>query len=347
MNYYDKSSLPLAITMGCPVGIGPEIILKFFALSGNWTSLPFPVVVIGDRKILEWCSRSLNIPASIADWKPGDVLQEGVIPVFEPEISPVLNCSLLQWGSPDKATGLAMARYIETAVELTQREVLGGIITCPIAKSTLNMAGYAYPGHTEMLAALCKTSNYAMMMAGEKLRVTLVTIHTGLAQVPQALSIEKIMHLIRLTADSLQSDFGISSPRIAVAGLNPHAGEDGLFGDEEKTMILPAIGKMKKIGCNVDGPYPPDTLFYKAAGGAFDAVVCMYHDQGLIPFKLLHFEDGVNVTIGLPVVRTSVDHGTAYDIAGQGKADPASLVAAVNMAASIVTRRSMGKKWKK
>lgn len=140
---------------------------------------------------MEWCSRSLNIPASIADWKPGDVLKEGVISVFEPEFSPALNCSLLQFGSPNKDTGLAMASYIEAAVELTQGEVLGGIITCPIAKSTLNMAGYAYPGHTEMLASLCRTSDYAMMMAGGKLRVTLVTIHTGLAQVSQALSMEK------------------------------------------------------------------------------------------------------------------------------------------------------------
>jgi 4-hydroxythreonine-4-phosphate dehydrogenase len=335
-----EKSLPLAITMGCPVGIGPEIILKFFASSRNWTSLPVPVVVIGSRRILEWCSRSLNISALIADWKPGDILKEGVVSVFEPEGSPALDCSLLQFGSPGKDTGLAMASYIEAAVELTRGEVLGGIITCPIAKSTLNMAGYAYPGHTEMLAFLCRTSDYAMMMAGDTLRVTLVTIHTGLAEVSQALSIETIIHLIYLTADSLQNDFGISSPRIAVAGLNPHAGEDGLFGDEEETIIKPAVEQMKKAGCNVDGPYPPDTVFHKAVNGAFDAVVCMYHDQGLIPFKLLHFEDGVNVTIGLPIVRTSVDHGTAYDIAGQGKANPASLVAAVNMASSIVTCRN-------
>jgi len=339
-----KQSLPLAITMGCPVGIGPEIILKFFASSRNWTALPFPVVVIGSRAVLEWCSRSLNIPISIADWKPGDVIEEGVISVFEPEASSALNCSLLQFGSPSKDTGRAMARYIEAAVELTRGEVLGGIITCPIAKSTLNMAGYAYPGHTEMLASLCRTSDYAMMMAGVTLRVALVTIHSGLAQVSQSLSIEKIIHLIGLTANSLQNDFGISSPRIAVAGLNPHAGEDGLFGDEEETIIRPAVEQMKKAGCKVDGPYPPDTVFHKAVSGAFDAVVCMYHDQGLIPFKLLHFEDGVNVTIGLPIVRTSVDHGTAYDIAGQGKANPASLVAAVNMASSIVTSRNLEEK---
>lgn len=339
----DKS-LPLAITMGCPVGIGPEIILKFFGSARSREPLPFPVVVIGSREVLEWCNRLLDIPVSLVNWKPGEAVREDAVSVFEPDDGSVLKCASLRWGCPDRNTGIAMASYIEAAVDLIQHNMLRGMVTCPIAKSTLYMAGFSFPGHTEMLASLCGSSSYAMMMAGEKLRVTLVTIHVGLAQVSQELSIERIVHLIRLTAETLKNDFGINSPRIAVAGLNPHAGEGGMFGDEEETIIRPAVEDTQKAGFNVRGPYPPDTVFFKALHGAFDAVVCMYHDQGLIPFKLLHFADGVNVTIGLPIVRTSVDHGTAYDIAGQGKADPASLVAAVNMASSIVTHRNFGKK---
>jgi 4-hydroxythreonine-4-phosphate dehydrogenase len=193
-----------------------------------------------------------------------------------------------------------------------------------------------------MLAALCACSDYGMMMAGTTLRVTLVTIHQALRDVPRHLSIESVCRLIDLTARSLQVDFGIDQPAIAVAGLNPHAGEDGLFGQEEKTIIGPAVKKTAGVW-NVEGPFAPDTVFNQAVSGRFDAVVCMYHDQGLIPFKLLHFADGVNVTIGLPIVRTSVDHGTAYDIAGKGVASPESLKAAYHMAADIVRNRFKAK----
>jgi 4-hydroxythreonine-4-phosphate dehydrogenase len=193
-----------------------------------------------------------------------------------------------------------------------------------------------------MLASLCRSSDYAMMMAGDRLRVTLVTIHTALLDVPSLLTPEKIYNLIAMTARSLRHDFGIAAPRLAVAALNPHAGEAGMFGREEETMIRPAILRAERDGWQVSGPYPADTVFHKAVSGAFDAVVCMYHDQGLIPFKLLHFKDGVNVTIGLPIVRTSVDHGTAYDIAGRGLADPASLAAAVVMAGQIIVNRQRG-----
>jgi len=178
-----------------------------------------------------------------------------------------------------------------------------------------------------------------MMMAGPSLRVTLVTIHQGLAQVAACLSQEKIFHLVEMTGNSLRSDFGLPQPRMAVAGFNPHAGEGGMFGDEEGRIIAPAIERARAEGWQVVGPFPPDTVFHKAVQGHYDAVICMYHDQGLIPFKLLHFEDGVNVTIGLPIVRTSVDHGTAYDIAGQGKANPSSLQAAFQMATLIVDNR--------
>jgi 4-hydroxythreonine-4-phosphate dehydrogenase len=299
---------------------------------------------VGDHNVLNWCSQLLNIPATVVSWKPGEPIQDGTIPVYTPKESPQLDCTLLKWGKPNKETGLAMASYIEAAVHMIQDGTCAGMITCPIAKSTLNMAGYNYPGHTEMLASLCGTPEYAMMMAGKKLRVTLVTIHTGLSEVSEALSQKKIVDLIRLTRHSLRTDFGIFSPRIAVAGLNPHAGEDGLFGNEEKMYIGPAVQETQELGWEVSGPFPPDTVFFKAKSGFFDAVVCMYHDQGLIPFKLLHFEDGVNVTIGLPIVRTSVDHGTAYDIAGQGKAEATSLIAAVDMAATIAINRNSVKK---
>jgi 4-hydroxythreonine-4-phosphate dehydrogenase len=211
--------------------------------------------------------------------------------------------------------------------------------TCPITKSALQAAGYNYPGHTEMLADLCQCSDYAMMMAGPSLKVTLVTIHQSLQTVSGDLSIGKIVKLIALSGRSLQNDFGIKTPRLAVAGLNPHAGEGGIFGDEESRLIAPAVAAAREAGWQVEGPFPPDTVFNKALGGNFDLVVCMYHDQGLIPFKLLHFADGVNVTIGLPIIRTSVDHGTAYDIAGQGKASPVSLAAAYEMAALIAENR--------
>ncbi len=330
---------PLAITMGCPVGIGPEIILKFFAAAGH-VAADSPAVVVGDPEVLRWCSRKLAIPARVVAWQPGDEVGPQVIPVLRPTDFPDLEQASLSWGRPDIQTGRAMARCIETAVQLIRQQVFSGMTTCPITKKALNEAGYAFPGHTEMLASLCESSDYAMMMAGARLRVTLVTIHTPLAAVPRALTPEKIDKLIAMTARSLQQDFAIAVPRLAVAALNPHAGEDGMFGDEEETLIRPAVQRAQRAGWKISGPYPADTVFHKAVSGEFDAVVCMYHDQGLIPFKLLHFKDGVNVTIGLPIVRTSVDHGTAYDIAGQGKADPASLAAAVAMAKEIIANRS-------
>lgn len=191
-----------------------------------------------------------------------------------------------------------------------------------------------------MLAHLTETSEFGMMMAGNKLRVTLVTIHCPLAEVSAKLTQESILKMIRITYQALTVDFGIKNPKIGVAGFNPHGGENGLFGSEEKRFIGPAIELGRKEKIDLSGPYPPDTVFHKAASGGLDGVVCMYHDQGLIPFKLLHFEDGVNVTLGLPLVRTSVDHGTAYDIAGKGLASAASLNAAVNMASAISYNRA-------
>ena len=321
---------PLGITMGCPVGIGPELILKLFMQP------QLDLVVIGDAAILSACAQLLAIDLQITDWQPGMALRPDTIPVYCPEGG---ICERGEWGKPTVQTGKAMGRYIEEAVSLIKSGVLSGMVTCPITKTALNAGGYHFPGHTEMLAELCGTSDYGMMMAGSSLKVTLVTIHTPLAAVPSALTSHSVFEMIKRTHEALLVDFGLEVPRVAVAGLNPHAGEGGMFGNEEEIVIKPAISKAQDAGMAVFGPYPPDTVFNKAVAGEFDGVVCMYHDQGLIPFKLLHFSDGVNVTFGLPIVRTSVDHGTAYDIAGQGVADPTSLIAACDMARFIVKNR--------
>lgn len=326
----------IGITMGCPAGIGPEIILRY--LAQNDPSPGLVPIIIGDLGVLEKCSRELGIPVQFSPWQPGEDLPSESIALLE---SSLLNIAEHSWGHPDTATANAMAGYIVEAVDLISKGIIDGMTTCPISKDSLQLSGYNFPGHTEMLVDLTGADNYTMMMAGSTLKVTLATIHCSLRDVPELLDSGKIGDLIRLTHHSLVVDFGQDSPRIALAGLNPHCGEGGMFGDEESSIILPALEDVRQDGIEVFGPYPPDTVFFKAAEGQFDCVICMYHDQGLIPFKLLHFQDGVNVTLGLPVVRTSVDHGTAYDIAGQGKADQQSLAAAVAMAADISNNRKI------
>lgn len=326
----------IGITMGCPAGIGPEIILRSFA--GKDKSSELQPIVLGDQNVLEKCGADLGLSASCAAWTPGTPLPARGIPVVQLS---ALQRDDIQWGQPNDATGTAMAHYIEAAVKMAQQGFIQGIATCPISKRSLNDAGYHFPGHTELLASLTRTSNYAMMLAGSTLRVTLVTIHCPLREVASLLTIEAISRMIRTTHQALRVDFALTTPRIAVAGLNPHGGENHLFGDEEEQIIGPAVEQARAENIDVSGPYPPDTIFFKAASGAFDAVVCMYHDQGLIPFKLLHFADGVNITLGLPLVRTSVDHGTAYDIAGKGVADHRSLDEAIRLAAAISRNRSI------
>jgi 4-hydroxythreonine-4-phosphate dehydrogenase len=331
---------PIAITMGCPVGIGPEILVSFFEhLEKNSKNDEFPPVVLGDLTVLSEIAKLLRVQVKPVSWQPGNEVRPGTLPVMELS---QLNTKKLQWGQPNQETSVAMADYIRAAVQHTQRGHFAAMVTCPISKKALNNAGIHFPGHTEMLAHLTDTEHYRMMLAGSRLRVVLVTIHEPLAKIPELLNIAEIQACIKMTAKSLHNDFAINCPRIAVAGLNPHSGEQGMFGQEEIEIIQPALAQYEYKTCEakISGPWPPDTIFYKAARGAFDAVVCMYHDQGLIPFKLLHFQDGVNVTLGLPLVRTSVDHGTAYDIAGQGKADPTSLKAAWLMAAEIAKNRT-------
>ncbi len=329
---------PLAVTMGCPAGVGPEIILK--ALAGHEKTCP--VVVIGDMNILKRAKSLTGLrDMELREWNPGDEIlpgkSSGAVYVYPATDLPAEETPP---GTPTAVTGDASFTYLETAIDLCLEWLTSGIVTAPISKTGLKLAGFTYPGHTEILAEKTGTRDFLMMMAGQNLNVTLVTIHVPLVQVPSLLTMKRVLKTIEVTARALERDFGIDLPKIAVCGLNPHAGDGGMFGTEEIDIIAPACRAAREIGLEVTGPLPPDTVFYQAAAGNFDAVVCQYHDQGLIPFKLLHFRDGVNVTLGLPIVRTSVDHGTAYDIAGTGTADSGSLEAAIRLAAEIASNRA-------
>ncbi len=320
----------IGITMGDPVGIGPEIIVK--ALADNPIYDQCRPLIIGNVEILK---KAATIVGQSPDFHPVDDPDQGKfvtgsVDVLDPAgpFSEPIN-----WGRPTPETGRHMETYITTAVDLAVAGKTTAMVTAPINKEALRMGGSRYTGHTELIAERVGCSRYAMMLAGDRLRVVLVTIHIPLKKVHQALTREKVRTTLEITAESLISRFGIPAPRIAVAGLNPHAGESGLFGDEETQTIIPAMeAAADATSAAIEGPFPPDTVFVAAAEGRFDAVVCMYHDQGLIPLKLLHFDDGVNTTLGLPIIRTSVDHGTAYDIAGTGRAGCASLKAAIRMA---------------
>ena len=326
-----KPRLPvIGITMGDPVGIGPEILLKALA-SPDVQNCCRPVV-LGDWSALE--HEEARVKSGVRLNRISGIEDRGT-PEGQADLITLsdLKPEDLNYGSPTIRTGKAMIRYITEAADLALAGKIQAMVTCPINKLSMKMAGSEFHGHTEMIAARSKTDRFVMMMSGTTLSVVLVTIHIPLAKVAESLSVEKILDTIRVTGKDLKERFGLSNPRIAVAALNPHAGEEGLFGNEEKNIITPAIHAAKQEGFHVTGPLPPDTVFFHASRGMFDVVVCMYHDQGLIPFKLLHFKDGVNTTLGLPIIRTSVDHGTAYDIAGKNAADPSSLIEAVKLAA--------------
>ena len=329
-------TLPIiGITMGDPAGVGPEIIVK--ALSDPAVCGICRPVVLGDRGALALCLKGdeacsiheISHPSK-AEGRPRKI---DLIAVCR------LDGECLTPGVPEVEGGAAMVECIVTAVEMAKRSDIAAIVTCPINKALMHRAGHHYEGHTQLIAELTSTKDYVMMLAGERLRVALATIHCALKDVPHLLSKEVILKTITITSRALGLDFGFENPRIAVAGLNPHAGEEGLFGTEEAEFIAPAVRAAREQGHPVEGPFPPDTIFHRAASGHYDAVIAMYHDQGLIPLKLLHFSDAVNVTLGLPIIRTSVDHGTAYDIAGKGKADPSSLKAAIRMAAMMAKNR--------
>lgn len=326
----------IAITMGDPAGIGPEIIVK--AIGERTIFAQSRPVVLGDEGILshaiQWSKASVKIKR-IKEPEEG-VFRRGTLNLIPlTDLSP----AEVPLGAPRSQGGAAAYRYIERGVQLAQRGSVDALVTAPISKEALNAAGYPFPGHTELLAKMTGSRDEVMMLAGPRLRVALVTTHLPLRQVPDALTSERITRTIEITSQGLQYYWRIQSPQLAVAGLNPHAGEGGIFGSEEQEVILPAIEECRQKGMAVFGPLPPDSLFFHAASGRYDAVVSMYHDQGLIPLKLLHFREGVNITLGLPIIRTSVDHGTGYDIAGQGVADPTSLINAILLAAKMATTK--------
>ena len=333
------SDLPcIAITMGDPAGIGPEILLK--ALSREEIYRVSKPLVLGDVDLLKSVSKQIGSLSFHVIATPNEVTgRPGVV-----EVIPVstLNKDSCVPGKPTRDGGKAMVEYILKAVELTTGSQVSAMVTCPINKGLMHLAGYTFAGHTELLAHLTHSADYVMMLAGERLRVALATTHCALRDVAQRLTKDMIVKTVMITSQALEEYFAISRPRVAVAALNPHAGESGLFGREDTEIVQPAVEEAQKQGLIIEGPLPADTVFYHAYKGQFDAVVALYHDQGLIPLKLLHFTDAVNITLGLPIVRTSVDHGTAYDIAGKGIADPSSLVAAIKMAARIAgTRRKV------
>jgi 4-hydroxythreonine-4-phosphate dehydrogenase len=332
---------PLAITMGDAAGIGPEIIARHVETHG-----PEGLVVIGDpgqmrrafsligsrRPIISWREdQALKIIPKIAEVgtradSPLAVLDVGAVPAELP------------YGVVSSAAGTLAYAAILAAIDLAMASQVAGIVTAPIHKEALHAAGVPFPGHTEILADRTGTTDFGMMLADGHLRVILVSIHVSLRKALDLVTEGRVLKTI-LLADQACRALGIAQPRIAVAGLNPHAGEGGLFGNEDSDIVAPAVRAARAAGLDAHGPFPPDTIFMRARRGAFDIVVAQYHDQGLIPVKLNGIEKGVNVTVGLPIIRTSVDHGTAFDIAGRGLADPASLGEAVAVARQMIAAR--------
>jgi 4-hydroxythreonine-4-phosphate dehydrogenase len=332
-------TLPLAITQGDPCGIGPEIIAKFFR--NHESSGCFAV---GDVAVMRRAVRQTggNLPVAVIE-SPADVavVPPRCIPVWQAVADQALAEAPI--GQVDARAGAAAAQCITQAAAMAMHGEIAGIVTAPIHKEALSAAGVKFPGHTEMLQSLASVDGHVppvrMMLANDELRTVLVTIHMSLRRAIEAVSFDAVLDTIRISHDAARR-WGMASPRIAVSGLNPHAGEGGLFGSEETDIIAPAIAAARAEGIAASGPYAPDTVFMRARNapghpGEFDIVVAMTHDHGLIPVKYLGVEHGVNVTLGLPFVRTSPDHGTAFDIAGTGRADESSLAAAVRMARQL------------
>jgi 4-phospho-D-threonate 3-dehydrogenase / 4-phospho-D-erythronate 3-dehydrogenase len=320
----------IAVTMGDPAGIGPEIVAKTFADPGFGDGNR--ALVVGEPAMLGRAIRLLGLPLGVkkisepeeAAFEPGavDLLAVGELPKDLP------------FGELDARAGDAAFRYVEKATELASSGRVGAIATAPLNKEAMHLAGHEYPGHTEILARLTGTQDYAMMLVTDELKVIHVSTHVALREAIERVQPERELAVIRLAHASMQK-LGVESPRVAVAGLNPHAGENGLFGTEDAEKIAPAIEEARAEGIDASGPHPPDTVLMRARRGVFDIVVVQYHDQGHIPVKLMGFDTGVNVTVGLPFFRTSVDHGTAFDIAGTGVADHASMRAALDLARKL------------
>lgn len=326
----------IAITMGDPAGIGPEVIVK---------ALADPILRHRAKFIIYGMNEMLSYAADLAEfdvfwWRdqhnarlrsyPHDVV------VVDYDQFTMLGNAIR---SPSQMGGEASMRFCVDAIEAANRRLVDAVVTAPIAKESWKLAGYQFPGHTELFAQRTNARRFAMMFAGGPLKVVLSTIHIPLMGVWNKLNIGAVFQPIELVHQALVEWFDIPKPRIAVAGLNPHASENGQFGDEEERIISPAILMARDQGIDASGPYPPDTVFLAARDGKFDAVVSMYHDQGLIPVKLLAFDRAVNLTLGLPIIRTSPDHGTAFDIVGRNRANPGSMRAAIEMAIDLAIRR--------
>jgi 4-hydroxythreonine-4-phosphate dehydrogenase len=322
--------------MGDPAGIGPEVIAK--ALSGTHLRSVCRSIVIGSFPVMERTIKALKLKLNVVRVHGHETvaLRRGTVAVLDPLETPL---QTFKSGIAAAETGAASVAFIKKAVELAQIGCIDGMVTAPINKEAINMAGCRYPGHTELLADLTHANESGMMIVGGPLRIMFVTTHVAIRDLSALLTQAKIEKAIRLAQLALTTLFGIKRPRIGVAALNPHAGEHGLFGDEEARIILPASRATQKQGILASDPLPADTLFGKAAKGSFDGVVALYHDQGLIPLKLVAFGTCVNLTVGLPIIRTSVDHGTAFDIVGKGVADPGSLIEAIKLAAKITQNR--------
>ena len=330
-------ALPLiGITMGDPTGIGPEIIVKALA-TGEVFRVCRPIV-FGDREVLVKTIERLGQSASVEVIEA--IPKEGPLPLKILLVSlSKLNAASLRFGKPDPECGEAMVRYIKEAVKWLLDGKLDAMTTCPISKEAINRAGYLFPGHTELLAHLAQSPAVAMMFLGTGWRIVLVTTHLSLKEVPSWITQDRVLSTIQLADEGLRRYFGISSPRIAVLGLNPHCGEGGLLGEEETKEIVPAIEKARSRGVMAEGPFPADSFFDPSGHRTFDAVISMYHDQGLIPVKMSDSKKAVNFTLGLPFLRTSVAHGTAYDIAGLGLADPTNLVNTLSTTAQLTRSR--------
>lgn len=309
----------IGITMGDPNGIGPEVIVKSLKELSGYTEYDFECVIYGSREVMdEAADLACCGPLSALIRECGDFSLRDLRP-----------------GEITEAAGSISLQCISSATKDAMESIIDAIVTAPISKEAIHRTGSPYPGHTEMLRDLTGAAYPVMMFDGGPFRVALVTIHIPLSSVPENITADNVLKTIRVCRDDLEHKFNIRSPKIAVCGLNPHAGESGAFGREEIEHITPAVLSARNEGIDVSGPYPADTLFYRAMQKRWDVVIAMYHDQGLIPFKMLAFDKGVNVTLGLPVIRTSPDHGTAYDIAWKGIADPGSMKEAVRLAIKL------------
>lgn len=329
-------ALPLALTMGDPAGIGGELTLRAWC-ARHMTGPAF--AVLGDPDHLARLGVALGLDVAIQ--RINDLSNTTTVFADALPVLPIPLAAPAVAGRPDAANARAVVASIEQATRLALTGQAGAVVTNPINKAALYQSGFAYPGHTEFLADLTGAQGQQiMMLASPMLRVVPVTVHASLRNSIAMLTVDMIVAGSRTTAAALRRDFGLSHPRLGVAGLNPHAGEQGALGLEEVTIIQPAIDALRAEGLDASGPWPPDTMFTAAARRRYDVAICMYHDQALIPLKTLDMDHGVNVTLGLPIVRTSPDHGTAYDIAGKGIADPTSLLAALDLAGELAKARS-------